>query len=310
MLTAHGFLGKKVWFVLSKSTVEPNMKEGWDLIGTRRIPDSNLHLLCFHHCLMRGKYDSDQSCNKCISMCLGWSGSEFSFSFSIVAVFVLFVCMRAHVSILISRSYRLRGLELMNSVYTPTDQCSPCRITDTSGTSPLPLSSRFSPGAKYSSCLMWNLICTERRGACDRFVSNLCLSFRSLPGPVGDVGSDVVFCQRLVLQTAFRSDWTLSRSVCPRSGVIVQIQSFFPSFNLSCCFGLFEESALLLGMSVRTDECVSNITFGWTFLCSCVKFHCSLNTEQFASFAKFCSLESCRLESSSVMTQYFHASIR
>lgn len=62
------------------------------------------------------------------------------------------------------------------------------------------LSSRLSPRAKYSSCLMWNLICTERRGACDCFVSNLCLSFRSLPGPVGDVGSDVVFCQLLVLQ--------------------------------------------------------------------------------------------------------------
>ncbi len=47
------------------------------------------------------------------------------------------------------------------------------------------LSSRLRPGDKYSSCLMWNLICTERSGACDRFVFNLCLSFCSLPGSCG-----------------------------------------------------------------------------------------------------------------------------
>ncbi len=58
-------------------------------------------------------------------------------------VFALFVCMHVHVSFLISCSCRLWGLEFMNSVYTPADQCSPCRITDTSGTSPLPLSSRL-----------------------------------------------------------------------------------------------------------------------------------------------------------------------
>lgn len=50
-----------------------------------------------------------------------------------------FLYMHAHVSILISHSCWLWGLELMNSVYTPADQCTRCRITDTSGMSPLPL---------------------------------------------------------------------------------------------------------------------------------------------------------------------------
>lgn len=150
------------------------------------------------------------------------------------------------------------------------------------------LSSRLSPGAKYSSCLMWNLICTERRGACDRFVSNLCLSFRSLPGPVGDVGSDVVFCQR--------SDWVLSRSVSPRSSIIVQIQGFSACFKPEFLFWAFGGQRSPLGSS-RVSGQLNLLYFRLNFSLE-LHYNSLLSTYwavHFTSFAKICSFESCRL---------------
>lgn len=161
-----------------------------DLTGTRRMPYSNLH---DHH--WRVPNASRIGTNVRFDAAFPTRAPQLNMSglhalttkpqlwvlFLMQYGLLLFVCMHAHVSFLISLSYRLWGSELVNSVYTPADQCRPCRITDTSGTSPLPLSSRLVSAPGSNTAAAWCEISSALREA-ERAIalSPICASLSAL----------------------------------------------------------------------------------------------------------------------------------